>query len=115
MPRDLFYRRAADEAPLTESPDAKTPGFGSFAEQLQSSRGKSREDGLHPYVSTLGIADLKSCIALENAAFPEHERVCDLLQSALYSRSLGSCIFPLRSCVGHSPAISHSLSWKAYC
>ena len=74
MPRDIF-RRTADETPLTASPDAKTPAFGSFAEQSQSSRGPSEKDGLHPYVATLGLADLDSCVALEKAAFPEHERV----------------------------------------
>lgn len=74
MPRDLFGRRTADETPLTASPDAKTPGFGSFAEQMQLSRGNTAKDDLHPYVSTLGLADLESCVALENATFPEHER-----------------------------------------
>lgn len=29
---------------------------------------------LHPYVQTLTIADLESCIALENTAFPPEER-----------------------------------------
>ncbi len=34
----------------------------------------STKDEFHPYVQTLSIADLESCIALENAAFPEDER-----------------------------------------
>lgn len=29
---------------------------------------------LNPYVQTLSLADLESCVALENAAFPEEER-----------------------------------------
>lgn len=76
MPRNLFGRPGADEAPLTASPDAQTPAFGSFADQTQSSRGAAENYGLHPYVSTLGLADVESCVALENATFPEHERVC---------------------------------------
>ncbi|MCJ1313875.1 hypothetical protein MMC25_007555 [Agyrium rufum] len=39
----------------------------------QERRGKQKDD-LHPYVSTLTLADLESCVALENAAFPETER-----------------------------------------
>ena len=74
MPRDLFGRRSADEAPLTASPDAKTPGFGGFAEQLQVARVNNAKNDLHPYVSTLGLADLESCVALETATFPEHQR-----------------------------------------
>ncbi len=79
MPRDLFRRQAANDAPLTASPDPKTPAFGTFAELLQSSDGNAEQDkdNLHPYVSTLGLSDLESCIALENATFPEHERVCE--------------------------------------
>lgn len=29
---------------------------------------------LHPYVQTLSLVDLESCVALEQATFPEHER-----------------------------------------
>lgn len=40
--------------------------------------GQEREirtkNDLHPYVQTLSLADLESCVALENAAFPEEER-----------------------------------------
>lgn len=32
------------------------------------------KNDLHPYVQTLSLADLESCVALENAAFPEEER-----------------------------------------
>ena len=74
MPRDFFSRQPADEVtPLTASPDAQTPRAGSFAEQMRISKGND-ENNLHPYIQTLGIADLESCIALENAAFPEQER-----------------------------------------
>lgn len=32
------------------------------------------KNDLHPYVQTISLADLESCVALENAAFPEEER-----------------------------------------
>lgn len=32
------------------------------------------KNDLHPYAQTLSLADLESCVALENAAFPEEER-----------------------------------------
>lgn len=32
------------------------------------------KNDLHPYVQALSLADLESCVALENAAFPEAER-----------------------------------------
>lgn len=34
----------------------------------------SARNDLHPYVQTLSLADVDSCVALENAAFPEKER-----------------------------------------
>lgn len=74
MPRDLFNRQAADPGGLlTASPDAETPRFGTFAEQMRCSRTEEKEN-LHPYIQTLTIADVESCVALENAAFPEAER-----------------------------------------
>lgn len=76
MPRGLFARRNADDGPRTASPDAKTPKFIGSSDQTQSSNGDATQnDSLHPYVSTLGLADLECCVALENAAFPEIERV----------------------------------------
>ena len=42
---------------------------------LRHSRAKADErNELHPYVQTLSLSDLESCIALENAIFPEQER-----------------------------------------
>jgi len=55
------------------------PKASSYSEQLQSLIGDVTEkDSLHPYISTLGLADLGSCVTLESAAFPENERVCNL-------------------------------------
>lgn len=34
----------------------------------------SARNDLHPYVQTLSLADVDSCVALENAAVPENER-----------------------------------------
>lgn len=45
------------------------------AQQLRTNRGKVGErNDLHPYVQTLSLSDLESCVALENAVFPEEER-----------------------------------------
>ena len=72
MPRELPSRQ--DQAtPLSASPNAQTPRFGSFAEEMRYS-GLEEKENLHPYIQTLTVADLESCVALENAAFPEHER-----------------------------------------
>ncbi len=76
MPRGLFARRNADDGPRSASPDASNPEIIGFSGQAQSSKGDAMQnENLHPYVSTLGLADLESCVALENAAFPENERV----------------------------------------
>lgn len=45
------------------------------AQHLRTNRGKfSERNDLHPYVQTLSLSDLESCVALENAVFPEDER-----------------------------------------
>lgn len=62
----------------------------------------TQNDSLHPYVSTLGLADLESCVALENAAFPENERVCVpflFLLLKLESASSSALLGPLRNIV----------------
>ncbi|KAL8950462.1 MAG: hypothetical protein Q9222_003502 [Ikaeria aurantiellina] len=100
MPRDLRSPETRDEAAaskveLTASPDDELRsgdskaidqdgyneftihrgleqyGFGSF--RNAQAGGKNLED-LHPYVQTLSLANLDSCVALENATFPAHER-----------------------------------------
>ena len=83
------------ELTLTQSPEEQTPGpsssnelgnhingFSIYCEDPQDLPPSSRmrgttepkKDSLHPYVQTLSLEDLESCLALENAAFPEHER-----------------------------------------
>jgi hypothetical protein len=44
--------------------------------QGQRSRGggANKYDDLHPYPQILSLSDLEACVALEDAAFPEHER-----------------------------------------
>ena len=45
------------------------------AHQLRTIRAKLSElNDLHPYVQTLSLSNLESCVALENAVFPEEER-----------------------------------------
>ena len=45
------------------------------AQHLRNSRAKADErNELHPYVQSLSLSDLESCLALENAIFPPQER-----------------------------------------
>ena len=47
----------------------------SSVQQLRNQRAKADErNDLHPYVQTLSISNLESCLALENAIFPPQER-----------------------------------------
>jgi len=99
MPRDLFSSDPKDES-LVASPESQTPkpegaevasvtghdgshGFTIHRDEIHDAgirrpldnRAKANEnDNLHPYVQTLSISNLESCVALENAIFPEHER-----------------------------------------
>lgn len=102
MPRDFAPIHQDDESPLTltRSPESQgsTPTTTSSNEsamhkgtslqtsfQLRNRGGGNKElNDLHPYVQTLTIADLESCVALENAAFPEQER-CS-------REKVGSCV-----------------------
>ena len=44
-------------------------------QQLRTHRANANGmNDLHPYVQTLSLSNLESCVALENAVFPEHER-----------------------------------------
>ncbi|KAI4245942.1 MAG: hypothetical protein L6R40_002158 [Gallowayella cf. fulva] len=91
MPRDLFRRDPKDDAPLTASPESQNSmatdpaghneftiyrgddgvGFNVSRHAKVDSRDLS---DLHPYVQTLSLSDLESCVALESATFPEPER-----------------------------------------
>ena len=45
------------------------------AQQLRTNTANmGQRNDMHPYVQTLSISNLESCVALENAVFPEEER-----------------------------------------
>ena len=67
-----------DTTPVRQSP-ANRPVIRRGSLPLFSLRNRDGADykdvsDLHPYVQTLTIADLESCITLENMAFPPEER-----------------------------------------
>ncbi|KAL8841841.1 MAG: hypothetical protein Q9205_005440 [Flavoplaca limonia] len=91
MPRALISRDFKDEAQLTASPEDQNSdangqdGYHEFTIHrgdegvgLGSSRNLRVDNkvlsDLHPYVQTLSVSNLDSCVALENASFPEKER-----------------------------------------
>lgn len=91
MPRDLFSVGPPQDNHIliTASPEIKTPQPGDIPEDSQGVDGfiihsddsedstmkkKNEEKNIHPYVQTLSLSDLESCLAVENAAFPEHHR-----------------------------------------
>ena len=100
MPRDIHPVDAKDES-LVASPESQTPkpdgsalaaAIGNISsspdfiihrdETFESSSPEphdrklpaSDKDNIHPYVQTLSISNLESCVALENAIFLEQER-----------------------------------------
>ncbi|KAL6717208.1 hypothetical protein ACLMJK_005123 [Lecanora helva] len=99
MPRDLFSSDTKDDS-LVASPESQTPkpegapptatsdndsypeitihtdeASESTMQHRPFGRAKANDyDDLHPYVQTLSVSNLESCIALENAIFPEQER-----------------------------------------
>lgn len=114
MPRDLFHPSKDEESPLTltRSPESQSSAAGpeshnelddpreaSLYTNFQFRRGgriNKEIDELHPYVQTLTIADLQSCVSLENVAFPEHERCSPekvrLLEFAVGEIEQGLCL-----------------------
>ncbi|KAL8803689.1 MAG: hypothetical protein Q9182_003021 [Xanthomendoza sp. 2 TL-2023] len=84
MPRDLFRRTLKNEAPLTTSPESQTSSHNEFTihrgdeglafDTSRDAKHTKALPNLHPYVQTLSLCDLESCVALENATFPESER-----------------------------------------
>lgn len=76
------------ESPGWENEDGSSGGRNHFlirhedsmrgtASQLLRGRGAQQANGvddLHPFVQTMSLVDLESCLALENACFEEHER-----------------------------------------
>lgn len=93
MPRDLLPRRPAEEASSYKGAEQETPersdeagdadGYNRFTLSSNSynkthlsegmKKAEKRND-LHPYVTTLSLDDVESCVKLEEATFPEHER-----------------------------------------
>jgi hypothetical protein len=78
---------------LTRSPESDSETTAAAARQIPQDRPAIRRDllplytlrnrngenykdlnDLHPYVQTLTVADVESCVALENASFPPEER-----------------------------------------
>jgi len=91
MPRDLqagsspALRALTEEPPLQGNRQVKEDGHPGNTSRKDDS--EDQRDGLpenlrkaelrndlHPYVRPLTLADLESCVKLEEAAFPEHER-----------------------------------------
>lgn len=109
MPRDLFPQRSAEEAQVSKNPEQQTPessneareneGYNEFTiysesydkDQLSAGMKKAeKRNDLHPYVTTLSLADVESCIRLEDASFPEHERCSrEKVRSTKASRARG--------------------------
>lgn len=81
MPRDLFPERPAEKARIFESGESEGdhgstlyPSSYHRPKMSEAMRKAERREELHPYVSTLSLADVESCVRLEEASFPEHER-----------------------------------------
>ena len=94
MPRDLFPQKSPSEPTLTASPEMKSPANRSDSDELEETGNNypnfnderdemevelsaklKANDGLHPHVQVLSISDLDACVALENACFPENEKI----------------------------------------
>ena len=80
MPK-LNRESAPDSLPpeITTSPETQDEDDmggnegGSLFEQIADQRNEKR-DQFHPYTQTLTLNDIESCVRLEEATFPEHER-----------------------------------------
>jgi hypothetical protein len=105
MPRDSDDQEKP--AVLTESPDKAHPAEDSPTTE-PSNRfvvvGKGQDSSneppesrtiraLHPYTRPLTISDLESCIALENAAFDEHERCTPEKVSPFFNCHVPFCFY----------------------
>ena len=66
MPRDLFGSRHL-------ASDSDEVGSGNEVAIALSKEGGTMKK-IHPLVQVLSLHDLESCVAVENAAFPENER-----------------------------------------
>jgi len=73
------------------------------ADPPQSGDGSLGLKDLHPLTRPLTIADLNSCVALENAAFEEHERCSRekvISGNTPFQQFAGSCSLGGQSCLG---------------
>ena len=112
MPRDLF------SDPLVASPESQTPrldvsegstatgddGYNEFTihrqegqrrspQQLRTNKAKIND--LHPYIQTLSLSNLESCIALENSCFETEERCSKEKVGLLKSRLVVNPFLPI--------------------
>lgn len=69
MPRDLFLSRR-----LGRGRNESATGDGDPRSSDRAEGSSSRQGGIHPLVQILSLHDLDACGAVEDAAFPEHER-----------------------------------------
>ena len=86
MPRDLEALVKEDTLqgmpPITKSPDTmeekERPTLIDMDDEEyminQLSQKNTERDKIHPYTQTLKESDIDSCVKLEEATFPEHER-----------------------------------------
>ena len=90
MPRQMPTSPSKGAETLTASPEAQAESDTTFPDDDSRDRSttmhgislfrnrkpkyNAKTEALHPYVQTLSLIDLESCVALENATFPEHER-----------------------------------------
>jgi hypothetical protein len=84
MPRDLEAIAKEDTLhgmpPITKLPDTmeERPTLIDMDDEEyminQLSQRNAERDKIHPYTQTLKESDIESCVKLEEATFPEHER-----------------------------------------
>jgi hypothetical protein len=104
MPRDLEAIAKEDTlqgmAPITKSPETmedkdKMTLIDMDDEEAMInalSQRNEKRDELHPYTQTLSLTDVESCVQLEEATFPPHERctrekVSHFVQSINFKRA----------------------------
>lgn len=103
---------ASDDAAIDDTDDVVDDEFADLARTISAKRREEKEKGREnriqeilpfpfaPNIRPLGISDLQSCVALENAAFlePQHraspEKVCPASTSTTYN------LHPGRSALG---------------
>ena len=86
MPRDLEALAKEDQLqgmpPITKSPETMEDKPTLIDMDMDDeeaminalSQRNEKRDELHPYTQTLSLTDVESCVQLEEATFPPHER-----------------------------------------